>query len=54
LAIASIAAGAESACKMLQVVELPVRVVKNKLIVDGAVNGQKIGIVLDTGTTLRR
>jgi predicted aspartyl protease len=51
LAIASIAAGAESACKMLQIVELPVRVVKNKLIVDGAVNGQKIGIVLDTGTT---
>jgi predicted aspartyl protease len=54
LAIANIAAGAESACKMLQIVELPVRVVKNKLIVDGAVNGQKIGIVLDTGaaTTL--
>jgi predicted aspartyl protease len=51
LAIACIAAGAESACKMLQVVELPVRVVKNKLIVDGAVNGQKIGVILDTGTT---
>ena len=51
LATAGIAAGAESACKMVQVVELPVRVVKNKLIVDGAVNGQKIGVVLDTGTT---
>ena len=52
LALTSIAAGAESACKMLQVVELPVRVVKNKLIVDGAVNGQKVGIVLDTGAAM--
>jgi hypothetical protein len=34
LGTAGIAAGADAACKMVQVAELPVRVVKNKLIVD--------------------
>ena len=36
---------------MVKIADLPVRVVKNKLIVDGTINGQKIGIVLDTGAT---
>jgi predicted aspartyl protease len=38
-------------CRMLQVGELPVRLAQNKLIVDGEINGQKIGVALDTGTT---
>lgn len=51
LGTAGIATGADDACKMVQVAELPVRVVKNKLIVDGAINGRKVGIVLDTGAS---
>ncbi|HKE38912.1 MAG TPA: retroviral-like aspartic protease family protein [Casimicrobiaceae bacterium] len=38
-------------CRMLQIGELPVRLAHNKLIVDGELNGQKIGVALDTGTT---
>src|SRR5215831_2800329 len=38
-------------CRMFQVGELPVRLAHNKLIVDGEINGQKIGVALDTGTT---
>ena len=51
LALASMAAAAASDCKMVQIVELPVRLEHNKLIVDGAINGQKIGVMLDTGMT---
>lgn len=40
-----------SACKMVQIAELPIRFVHGKLIVDGAINGQKVGIMLDTGST---
>lgn len=45
------AAGAEAAstCKMARIAELPVRVLHNKLIVDGAINGKYVGILLDTG-----
>jgi predicted aspartyl protease len=43
------AAAAESAGKMVRIADLPVRIAKNKLIVDGAINGQKIGIAVDTG-----
>ena len=39
-------------CKMVQVADLPVRLEGNHLIVDGAINGQKIGIKLDTGAQL--
>lgn len=38
-------------CKMLQAADLPVRLQRNKLIVDGEINGHKVGIVLDTGST---
>jgi predicted aspartyl protease len=44
-------AAAASDCKLIQVAEWPVRVERNKLIVDGAINGQNIGVMLDTGTT---
>jgi predicted aspartyl protease len=42
---------AASDCKLIQVAEWPVRLERNKLIVDGAINGQSIGVMLDTGTT---
>lgn len=52
LATDGMAAAAESACKMVQIADLPVRIVKNKMIVDGTVNGKKMGVALDTGATM--
>lgn len=49
LAFASISAIAASNCKLVQIEEWPIRLVHNKLLIDGAVNGQKIGVQLDTG-----
>jgi hypothetical protein len=40
---------AASDCKWLRIAEWPIRLERNKLIVDGTINGQKIGILLDTG-----
>jgi Aspartyl protease len=49
-AIASgICTAAPSECKLIRIAEWPVRLEHNKLIVDGAINGRKIGIMLDTG-----
>jgi predicted aspartyl protease len=45
----NIVAADTSTCKMVQIADLPVRLERNRLIVDGAINGQKIGIMLDTG-----
>ena len=39
-------------CTMVKVDDMPVRVERNHLIVDGTINGQKIGIMLDTGSML--
>jgi predicted aspartyl protease len=36
-------------CTMVQIEEWPVRLVRNLLIVDGAINGRNIGVMLDTG-----
>jgi predicted aspartyl protease len=49
LANADIAAAAN--CKMVQIADLPVRADKSFLIVDGTINGQKIGIIVDTGAS---
>ncbi len=50
VAIASgLCIAAPSDCKLITIAEWPIRLEHNKLIVDGAINGQKIGIVLDTG-----
>src|SRR5205823_5017191 len=49
LALPSMAVAAAFNCKMIQIADLPVRLERNHLIVDGAINGQKIGIMLDTG-----
>jgi predicted aspartyl protease len=38
-----------SKCRLLKIVDWPVRFVRNHVVVDGAINGQKIGIILDTG-----
>jgi predicted aspartyl protease len=44
-----ICAASPADCKLITIAEWPIRLEHNKLIVDGAINGQKIGIVLDTG-----
>jgi clan AA aspartic protease (TIGR02281 family) len=49
--VATATSTAAADCKMFQVAELPVRLERNKLIVDGEINSRKIGIVLDTGAT---
>ena len=41
-----------SACKMIQIADLPVRMVANHLVVDAAINGKKIGAMVDTGSSL--
>src|SRR5438128_2958366 len=49
LAVASTNAAAASNCKMSQIADWPVRLERNHLVVDGAINGQKISVMLDTG-----
>jgi len=51
LAVMSMAVAAASNCKMVQIADWPVRLERGHLIVDGAINGQKIGVMLDTGAT---
>jgi hypothetical protein len=36
------------ACTMVKIAELPIRVVRNKLIADCTINGQKTGALIDT------
>jgi predicted aspartyl protease len=38
-------------CTLVKVAEWPVRSTKGSPIVDGAINGQKVGVLLDTGST---
>jgi predicted aspartyl protease len=45
------AAMAQGKCQFVRVVEWPVRMVRSKILVDGAINGKSVGIVLDTGAT---
>lgn len=52
LALAGLAQADVPGCTMVKIADLPVRVVRNKLIVDGLINGQKAGIVLDTGAMM--
>ena len=51
LAIADSAAAQTNKCKVVRIAEWPVRAEYNRPVVDGAINGQKIGILLDTGAT---
>jgi predicted aspartyl protease len=52
-AAADVAAAAESGCKFVRIAEWPVRPGSGSPIVDGAINGQKVGILLDTGASTR-
>src|SRR5690349_10563991 len=47
----TVAAGAwaESKCKLMQIAEWPVRVAHPWPLVEGSINGHKIGVLLDTG-----
>ena len=50
LALASgLAVAASSNCKMVRLAEWPVQMKHNALIVEGAINGRKVGVMLDTG-----
>ena len=51
LGVAGGAIAADAKCKFVRIVDWPVRIVRNQIIVDGAINGQKVGVILDTGTT---
>ena len=43
-------AGASS-CKLVKIEDWPIRLELNHVLVDGAINGQKIGVIVDTGAT---
>jgi predicted aspartyl protease len=40
---------AQTRCKFARVVEWPIRFVHGQIVFDGAINGKKVGIVIDTG-----
>jgi predicted aspartyl protease len=42
-------AAVAASCKLARIAEWPVRMAGNHIVVDGAINGQTIGIALDTG-----
>ena len=44
-------AAAPGGCKLVRVAEWPVQVDRNRLVVQGAINGKPVGIMLDTGTS---
>ncbi|HEV3241312.1 MAG TPA: aspartyl protease family protein [Casimicrobiaceae bacterium] len=47
---ASAGVAAAANCQLVQIADLPVRLERNHLLVDGAINGKKIGVMLDTGS----
>jgi len=46
---AGIACAGASNCKLDQVADLPIRLERNRLLVQGTLNDQKVGVMLDTG-----
>jgi predicted aspartyl protease len=48
-ALAGAAAAAPQDCKLVRIEEWPVRLERNLPIIDGEINGKKVGILLDTG-----
>jgi predicted aspartyl protease len=52
LALADGAVADGGKCKLVKIVDWPVRAVRNLIVVEGAINGRKIGIMLDTGSTM--
>ena len=51
-AMANSAAAGTSDCKVVRIAEWPVRLQRNQLITDGAINGRKIGVLLATGSAI--
>jgi hypothetical protein len=51
VAISTLAAGE---CKFVKTAEWPVTVSGNALVVEGAINGNRVGVALDTGTNVSR
>jgi predicted aspartyl protease len=49
LVFAASTAAAASKCTLVKIADWPVRLERNHLLVDGTINGQKIGVMLDTG-----
>ena len=45
----SSAAVAAANCKLVRIAEWPVRLHNNRVVVDGSINGQDLGVLLDTG-----
>jgi len=43
---------AQAKCKLLKIVDWPVTFVRGHIVVEGAINGKKIGIILDTGAQM--
>ena len=52
LALAGPAQADVSACTIVKIAELPIRVIGNKLIADATINGQKAGVLIDTGAMM--
>ena len=48
--VTGVAAATGSTCKLARIEEWPVRLMNNVLLIDGAINDEKIGILLDTGS----
>ena len=53
-ALASASALAAGECKFVKTAEWPVTASSEVLVVDGAINGSKVGVALDTGTNVSR
>jgi predicted aspartyl protease len=51
LAVASGTVAAAANCTLVKIADWPVQLDRNHLIIDGAINGQKIRAILDTGAT---
>ena len=50
LLVSGPAAAAASDCKLIRIEEWPVRLERNLPVVDGEINGNKVGILIDTGS----
>lgn len=50
MVVTGAAAATGSTCKLARIEEWPVRLMNNLLLIDGAINDEKIGILLDTGS----
>lgn len=57
LALTAVSAAADAApaphnCKLARIAELQIRIEDSRIVTDGAINGRKVGVLLDTGAGL--